>query len=52
MNAASSVFGSVLAMVVAINWGLNITLACGGIAYLFSIALSRAWVPAADGPNP
>ncbi len=41
MNAASSVFGSVLAMVIAIHWGLNITLACGAAAYLCSIALSR-----------
>jgi spermidine synthase len=41
MNAASSVFGSVLAMVIAIHWGLNVTLACGAAAYLFSIVLSR-----------
>ena len=41
MNAASSVFGSVLAMVIAIHWGLNVTLACGAAAYLCSIALWR-----------
>ena len=41
MNAASCVFGSVLAMVIAIHWGLNVTLACGAAAYLASIALSR-----------
>jgi hypothetical protein len=41
MNAASSVFGSVLAMVIAINWGLNITLACGAAAYLLSVVLAR-----------
>lgn len=43
MNAASSVFGSVLAMVIAIHWGLNITLACGAAAYLGSIVLSRTF---------
>jgi hypothetical protein len=33
MNAASSVLGSVLAMVIAIQYGLNVTLACGAAAY-------------------
>ena len=33
MNAAASVLGSVLAMVIAIQFGLTITLACGAIAY-------------------
>ncbi len=33
MNAASSVLGSVLAMVIAIQFGLNVTLACGAAAY-------------------
>jgi hypothetical protein len=42
MNAASSVLGSVLAMVIAIEWGLNITLACGAAAYLLAIGLSRS----------
>ncbi len=46
MNAASSVLGSVLAMVIAIHWGLNITLACGAAAYLLAIALSPSLVPA------
>jgi len=41
MNAASSVFGSVLAMVIAIHWGLNVTLASGAAAYLTALALSR-----------
>jgi len=41
MNAASSVFGSVLAMVIAIHWGLNVTLASGAAAYLAASALSR-----------
>jgi len=49
MNAASSVFGSVLAMVIAINWGLNVTLACGAAAYLFSVALSQTLRPQAAG---
>src|SRR5262249_54292556 len=39
MNAASSVLGSVLAMVIAIHFGLNTTVACGAAAYLLSLAL-------------
>jgi hypothetical protein len=46
MNAASSVLGSVLAMVIAIHFGLNVTLASGALAYflalLFSITFCRA----------
>jgi hypothetical protein len=38
MNAASSVLGSVLAMVIAIQFGLNVTLACGAVAYLLAFA--------------
>jgi hypothetical protein len=38
MNAASSVLGSVLAMVVALHFGLNVTLACGAVAYLLALA--------------
>jgi|SRR5215831_4845465 len=45
MNAASSVLGSVLAMVIAINWGLNVTLACGAVAYLAAILLARTLLP-------
>jgi len=41
MNAASSVFGSVLAMIIAIHWGLNVTLACGTATYLAAAVLSR-----------
>ena len=37
MNAGSSVLGSVLAMVIAIEFGLNVTLACGATAYLLAI---------------
>jgi len=40
MNAAASVLGSVAAMVVAIHFGLNLTLACGAAGYLFAIAFS------------
>jgi spermidine synthase len=39
MNAASSVLGSVVAMVVAIQFGLNVTLACGAAAYLLALLL-------------
>ena len=39
MNAAASVLGSVLAMVIAIQFGLNVTLACGAAAYLLAMAL-------------
>jgi spermidine synthase len=39
MNAASSVLGSVLAMVIAIHFGLTLTLACGAAAYACGLAL-------------
>jgi hypothetical protein len=39
MNAAASVLGSVLAMVIAIQFGLTITLACGAAAYLLALTL-------------
>jgi len=39
MNAAASVLGSVLAMVIAIQFGLNVTLACGVAAYLLALVL-------------
>jgi hypothetical protein len=41
MNAASSVLGSVLAMVIALQYGLNVTLACGAVAYLVAMTLLR-----------
>lgn len=41
MNAASSVLGSVLAMIIAIHLGLNLTLASGAFAYLLALLLSR-----------
>src|SRR3989449_8488695 len=40
MNAASSVLGSVLAMVIAIQFGLNVTLACGAVAYFLAFMLT------------
>ena len=39
MNAASSVLGSVLAIGVAIQFGLTVTLACGAVAYLLAMLL-------------
>ena len=37
MNAASSVLGSVLAIVIAIEFGLNVTLTCGAAAYVLAL---------------
>lgn len=51
-NAASSVLGSVLAMVIAIHWGLNVTLACGAAAYLLAVALSPTLLPAQPALKP
>jgi spermidine synthase len=45
VNAGSSVLGSVLAMVIAIQFGLNITLACGGAAYLSASLVSKTLQP-------
>lgn len=42
LNAASSVLGSALAMVVAIQWGLNVTLACAAAAYVLALLLGRS----------
>ncbi len=39
MNAAASVLGSVLAIIVAIQFGLNATLACGAVAYIGAMLL-------------
>jgi hypothetical protein len=41
LNAASSVLGSVLAIVIAIQFGLNVTLMCGAAAYLLALLLRR-----------
>lgn len=43
MNAAASVMGSVLAMVLAIHFGLNFTLACGAAGYVLAMALTAGW---------
>jgi hypothetical protein len=45
MNAASSVLGSVLAMLIAIRFGLNITLASGAAAYGLALLLFPALAP-------
>jgi spermidine synthase len=45
MNAGSSVLGSVLAMVIAIQFGLNATLACGAGAYLMAILFAETLRP-------
>jgi predicted membrane-bound spermidine synthase len=37
MNGACSVLGSVLAMIIAIGWGLQATLACGALVYLLGL---------------
>src|SRR5438128_1863590 len=42
LNAASSVLGAVLAMVIPIQLGMNVTLTCGAAAYLLALALSRS----------
>jgi len=43
MNAAASVMGSVLAMVIAIQFGLTVTLACGAMAYLIALCALPAF---------
>jgi len=43
MNAASSVLGSVAAVIVAIQFGLNAALAGGAAAYLAAILLTFGW---------
>lgn len=42
MNAAASVLGSVLAMVIAIQFGLTVTLACGAFAYVLALFVMPA----------
>jgi len=46
MNAASSVLGSVLAIIIAIQLGLNITLATGAAAYVVALLLTTTLRPA------
>jgi len=50
LNASSSVMGSVLAMVIAIHFGLNVTLACGAAAYLAALGLTPT-LPVASRPR-
>jgi spermidine synthase len=46
MNAASSVLGSVLAIVIAIQFGLSVTLCCGAATYLVALVLHGRLRPA------
>jgi hypothetical protein len=43
MNAAASVLGSVAAMVIAIHFGLTITLTCAALAYGLAAFWSRSF---------
>ncbi len=43
MNAAASVLGSVSAMIIAIHFGLNVTLLCGSAAYVLAAGMSRTF---------
>lgn len=43
MNAASSVLGSVLAVVIALHFGLDVTMGCAAGAYLAAAALTLLW---------
>jgi len=42
MNAAASVLGSVLAMLIAIQFGLTVTLGCGAVAYVLALVTTPA----------
>jgi len=42
MNASASVLGSVLAMVIALHFGLNVTFFCGALAYALAAVMSPA----------
>ena len=48
MNAASSVLGSVLAMVVAIHFGLAATLIAGAVCYLLAGLFTASWSSAGN----
>jgi spermidine synthase len=49
MNAAASVLGSVLAIVIAIQFGLNVTLICGAFSYLLALVLRGKLLGAPSG---
>src|SRR5215831_11352103 len=50
LNAAASVLGSVMAMVIAIHFGLTVTLLCAAAAYLLAAFCTRALRTAAIIP--
>jgi len=50
LNAAASVLGSVMAMIIAIHFGLTVTLLCAAAAYLLAGLCSRTWKSAAIVP--
>lgn len=52
MNAAASVLGSVGAMVIAIHFGLGLTLLCAVGAYVAAAVLTRAFAVTAISPPP
>jgi hypothetical protein len=52
MNAASSVLGSVIAMFIAIQWGLRATLLCAAAAYVLAALLSRSLAQSARTESP
>jgi hypothetical protein len=43
LNAAASVLGSVMAMIIAIQFGLSVTLFCAAVAYALAAVCSRTW---------
>jgi hypothetical protein len=49
LNAAASVLGSVMAMIIAIHFGLTVTLLCATAAYLLAAVCSRTWKSAIIG---
>jgi len=49
LNAAASVLGSVMAMIIAIHFGLTVTLLCAAAAYLLAAVCSRTWKSAIIG---
>ena len=48
LNASASVLGSVLAMVIAIHFGLTVTLACAAMAYLIAAVCLQKWRTSLD----
>ena len=43
LNAAASVLGSVMAMIIVIHFGLTVTLACAAVAYILAALFSLVW---------